>query len=130
MNAEAHEKIGSRHEMRCLELKDSFNIEYIETAGAFSLRGGRVFPCGEGCPPLRRWASSPVRRFWFPCTRVWVSLYGQTRRPARNMHSPYTVVPLSLHGGFNFPTRRFEVPYTEQEGIWRTCGIIDMEEMT
>lgn len=29
------EKIGSRHEMQCLELKEAFNVECIETACAF-----------------------------------------------------------------------------------------------
>ena len=29
------EKIVSRHEMQCLELKEAFNVECIETACAF-----------------------------------------------------------------------------------------------
>ena len=37
MNAEGLEKIVSRHEMQCLELKESFNDECIETACAFFL---------------------------------------------------------------------------------------------
>ena len=37
MNAEELEKIVARHEMQCLELKESFNVEYIETACAFFL---------------------------------------------------------------------------------------------
>ena len=32
MNAEELEKIVARHEMQCLELKESFNVECIETA--------------------------------------------------------------------------------------------------
>ena len=35
MNAEGLEKIVVRHEMRCLELKESFNAECIETTCAF-----------------------------------------------------------------------------------------------
>ena len=35
MNAEELEKIVARHEMQCLELKESFNAECIETACAF-----------------------------------------------------------------------------------------------
>ncbi len=38
MNAEELEKIVARHEMRCLELKESFDAECIETACAFFLR--------------------------------------------------------------------------------------------
>ena len=37
MNAEELEKIFARHEMQCLELKESFNVECIETACAFFL---------------------------------------------------------------------------------------------
>ena len=37
MNAEELEKIVARHEMQCLELKESFNVERIETACAFFL---------------------------------------------------------------------------------------------
>ena len=37
MNAEGLEKIVARHEMKCLELKESFNVECIETACAFFL---------------------------------------------------------------------------------------------
>lgn len=44
MIAEELEKIVARHEMQCLELKESFNVECIETACAFSLRAGRIFP--------------------------------------------------------------------------------------
>ena len=44
MNAEELERIVARHEMQCLELKESFNVECIETACAFSLREGRIFP--------------------------------------------------------------------------------------
>jgi predicted HTH transcriptional regulator len=36
MNAEELEKIVRRHEMQCLELKESFNAECIETACAFA----------------------------------------------------------------------------------------------
>ena len=36
MTAEELEKIISRHEMQCLELKESFNVECIETACAFT----------------------------------------------------------------------------------------------
>lgn len=105
MTTEVLEKIVARHEMCCFELKESFIVECIEKACAFSLRGGRIVSCGGGRSPLRRGASSPVRRFGFPCTRVWVPLYGQTRRPTRGYRSPYTEVPFSLHGGFGFPTR-------------------------
>jgi hypothetical protein len=38
MNAEELEKIVARHEMRCLELKESFSVECIETACALSMR--------------------------------------------------------------------------------------------
>lgn len=44
MNAEEFEKIVARHEMQCLKLKESFNVERIETVCAFSLRAGRIFP--------------------------------------------------------------------------------------
>ena len=37
MNVEELEKIGARHEMRCLELKESFNVECIEMACAFAM---------------------------------------------------------------------------------------------
>ena len=37
MIAEELEKIVARHEMQCLELKESFNGERIETACAFFL---------------------------------------------------------------------------------------------
>ncbi len=40
MDAEEQEKIVARHEMRCLELKESFNVECIETACAFSNEPG------------------------------------------------------------------------------------------
>ena len=43
MNAEELEKIVARHEMQCLELKESFNVECIETVRAFPLCGGRIF---------------------------------------------------------------------------------------
>ena len=36
MTAEVLEKIVARHEMQCLELKESFNVECIETACAFT----------------------------------------------------------------------------------------------
>ena len=43
MNAEEQEKIVARHEMRCLELKESFNVECIETACAFTnAQGGFI----------------------------------------------------------------------------------------
>ncbi len=35
MNAEELEKIVARHEMQWLELKESFNVECIETACVF-----------------------------------------------------------------------------------------------
>ena len=38
MNAEELEKIVARHEMQCLELKESFNAECIETACTFFIR--------------------------------------------------------------------------------------------
>lgn len=37
MNAEELEKIVARHERQCLELKEPFNVECIETACAFFL---------------------------------------------------------------------------------------------
>ena len=42
MNAEELEKIVRRHEMQCLELKESFSVECIETACAFSLNEGHL----------------------------------------------------------------------------------------
>ncbi len=36
MNAEELEKTVARHEMQCLELKESFNAECIEMACAFA----------------------------------------------------------------------------------------------
>ncbi len=43
MNAEELEKIVARHEMQCLELKESFNVECIETACAFTnAQGGFI----------------------------------------------------------------------------------------
>lgn len=43
MNAEELEKIVIRHEMQCLELKESFNAECIETACAFTnAQGGFI----------------------------------------------------------------------------------------
>ena len=38
MNAEELEKIVARHEMQCLALKESFNVESIETVCAFFIR--------------------------------------------------------------------------------------------
>ena len=38
MNAEELEKIVARHEMQCLELKESFNVECIEMVCAFFIR--------------------------------------------------------------------------------------------
>ena len=43
MNAEELEKIVARHEGQCLELKEFFSAECIETACAFSLHEGRIF---------------------------------------------------------------------------------------
>ena len=51
MSAEEQEMIVARHEMKCLELKESFNVECIETAWAFTVRGRRVLPVSA------RWAS-------------------------------------------------------------------------
>ena len=48
MNAEELEKIVRGHEMQCLELKESFNVECIETACALSLREGRILPACAG----------------------------------------------------------------------------------
>lgn len=48
MTSEELEKIIVRHEMRSLELKESFNVECIETAGAFSLREGRILSACAG----------------------------------------------------------------------------------
>ena len=44
MIAEELEKIVARQEIKCLELKESFNVECIETACAFSLREGQILP--------------------------------------------------------------------------------------
>ena len=38
MTTEKLEKTVARHEMQCLELKESFNAECIETACAFFIR--------------------------------------------------------------------------------------------
>ena len=38
MTTEELEKIVRRHEMQCLELKESFSVECIETACALSMR--------------------------------------------------------------------------------------------
>jgi len=102
------------HERLCHEAK------CIETACAFSLRGGRIVACGGGRSPLRRRASAPVRGFDFPCTRVGGLLYGQTGFPTRGMHSPYTEGAFSLHGGFDLPTRRVGVSYTEKRVPYAT----------
>lgn len=48
MNAEEFEKIVARHEMRCLELKESFNVGCIETACASSLHEGRILSACAG----------------------------------------------------------------------------------
>ena len=48
MNAEELEKIVARHEMQCLELKESFNVECIETACAFFIRRQGVNDGGRG----------------------------------------------------------------------------------
>ena len=77
----------------------------IETACAFSVRGGRIVSCGGRRSPLRRRASSTVRGFDFPCTRVEVPLYGQTGYTTRGVHSPYTDGAFSLHRGSRIPTR-------------------------
>ena len=43
MTAEELEKIVARHEMQCLELKESFNVECVETACAFTnAQGGFI----------------------------------------------------------------------------------------
>ena len=42
MNAEELEKVVARHEMQCLDLKESFNAECIKTAWAFFIRRQRV----------------------------------------------------------------------------------------
>lgn len=44
MNAEELEKIVARHERQHLELTEPFSVECIETACAFSLHEGRIFP--------------------------------------------------------------------------------------
>ena len=38
MNAEELENIAARHKMQCLELKESFNVGYIETAYRVRIR--------------------------------------------------------------------------------------------
>ena len=42
MTTEELEKIVARHEMRCLELKESFDAECLETACALSMRSQGV----------------------------------------------------------------------------------------
>ena len=57
MTAEELEKIVARHEMQCLELKESFNIECIETACAFTNAQGGFIVIGvdnDGNPSKRQ----------------------------------------------------------------------------
>ena len=54
MATNGFEKTSARHEMQCLALNESFNVECIDAACAFSLRGGRIMSCGGGCSSLRR----------------------------------------------------------------------------
>lgn len=42
MNAEELEKIVARHEMQCLELKEAFNVECIETACGWRILEGQT----------------------------------------------------------------------------------------
>lgn len=46
MTTEELEKIVARHEMQCLELKESFNVECIETACAFANAAGGYIVTG------------------------------------------------------------------------------------
>ncbi len=46
MTTEELEKIVARHEMQCLELKESFNVERIETACAFANAAGGYIVIG------------------------------------------------------------------------------------
>lgn len=52
MTLEELERLVAKHEMQCLEPKESFGAEYIETACAFTARGVRILPA------CARWASS------------------------------------------------------------------------
>ena len=57
MTAEELEKIVARHEMRCLELKESFNVECVETACAFTNAQGGFIVIGvdnDGNPSKRQ----------------------------------------------------------------------------
>ena len=51
MTEEELEKIVARHEMQCLELKESFNVECIETACAFA---NDMPDCGKPGALLKR----------------------------------------------------------------------------
>ena len=57
MTTEELEKIVARHEMQCLELKESFNVECIETACAFTNAQGGFIVIGvdnDGNPSKRQ----------------------------------------------------------------------------
>jgi len=57
MTAEELEKIVARHEMQCLELKESFNVECVETACAFTNAQGGFIVIGvdnDGNPSKRQ----------------------------------------------------------------------------
>ena len=66
MNVEELEKIVARHEMQCLELKESFNVECIDSFGDRPCkdqiqlsnfpRVRRPFPCQNG-GKLESWIS-------------------------------------------------------------------------
>ena len=81
-------------------------------------------PAGSPMPTVG--TISIAERSVLPCTEVWNPLYAGLGFPVRANTPPYTGYAFSLHGGFDVPTRRFGVPYTEQEGIWRIDGIIDV----
>ena len=56
MNVEELEKIGTRHEMRCLELKEASGLRRLARSrcveGVSCLAEVGVLPCGGGLPPL------------------------------------------------------------------------------
>ena len=107
-------------------VREAYGLECARLTD-WSARGSRtgvlwsIVSCRGGRSPLRRWASSPVRGFDFPCTRFWVpctgkhaALHGVCILPTRGYCSPYTEGLIFLHGGFGFPTRR------KGSLMWRT----------
>ena len=78
MTAEELGKIIARHEMQCLELKESFNVECIETACAFTNAHGGFIVIGvdnDGNPSKRQ-------------LRFEGCVTTRTRFPQKNQKSP------------------------------------------